>query len=258
MTLNYYMVNPDIEDVESANSENTFDINTKDRKGNTPFLCAVRNGGPDVVSFFLRNEYVNIYESNVIFSLSMLIFFIVWDFFSFYHTYLHIAVDSNRLDILECLLETDGVSINTRDVLFELLISIRVLYYSYEYYGATPLLLAAKDQNIEISRLLLSDPNIDVNCTDNNNMAPIHIIAQNGNQEIAKMLFSRKDLDLSIVTKNGVSIYFLITYFLSNSSSYSMPTRKHTSSVILLRIWTEKTIIRRFKRANSNSYCSSK
>ena len=82
-------------------------------------------------------------------------------------------------------------------------------FYSTSYHeGFTALHFAAVKNNIEIAKLLLSMPNIDVNIqtsstrSDYDKFTPLHFATSENNVEIVKLLLSMPEININIRTSS--------------------------------------------------------
>lgn len=78
--------------------------------------------------------------------------------------------------------------------------------------GRSALLLVAEHQdelaenedgNVEIMRLLLQDPRIDINCKDENGMSPLAYASRNGRVNMVEMLLDCKGIDIYSMDNHG-------------------------------------------------------
>ena len=70
----------------------------------------------------------------------------------------------------------------------------------------TPLHMACYLAFEDAVRLLISQKDIDVNCTDCNNWTPLHFAINSRNLNIVLQLLKHKDININIVTKDKTSI----------------------------------------------------
>jgi len=96
-----------------------------------------------------------------------------------------IAIEENKTNIVEKLLEFEKIDVNNKDK-----------------NGNTALIVAVKKDNQDIIKLLLSDPRIDVNNKDNNGNTVFIVAVKKDNQDIIKLLLSdpRIDVNTSLIS----------------------------------------------------------
>ncbi|KAI0103294.1 ankyrin [Nemania sp. FL0031] len=127
----------------------------------------------------------------------------------------------NEMDVLRALLERSSncvdialVSKAIQSQHFEITEPLLSLYYkSTKYeginmkgdYGHTLLSTAAKAGNVDIVRRLLTNPDIDVNCLNYNDLPPLSIATEHGNVGIVKLLLHMPDINVNYQTKYGLN-----------------------------------------------------
>jgi ankyrin repeat protein len=99
---------------------------------------------------------------------------------------LHHAVDAGNADIVALLLEQDGIDINR----------------ARDQYGSTPLIMAARDNNVVMAQLLM-DHGADLEVGDDWNDTPVNIAAYRGSLDVLKLLVAR-GAATNVVNTQGV------------------------------------------------------
>ena len=74
----------------------------------------------------------------------------------------------------------------------------------------SPLHIVCQNNNIEIAKLLLSHPNIDVNSQTfyTNRMTPLHFACKYGNYEIVELLLKNKSIQINSLTYNHTTPFY--------------------------------------------------
>ncbi|KAI1126704.1 ankyrin repeat-containing domain protein [Nemania abortiva] len=144
-------------------------INTLDRKGQTPLLVAVKNGSEAIVKLLLAEDNTDL-NTRDNYGCSPLMY----------------AVKKGRETIAKLLLAKDNIDPNTRDKK-----------------GWTTLMFAAgESRNVAIVKLLL-DQGADLNATDDDGWTPLMFAAREPrNEEIVKLLLDH-GADLNATDKDG-------------------------------------------------------
>jgi len=100
------------------------------------------------------------------------------------------------MDILKAIENNDITEVS------KLLTSSLLINSAHSFYGYTPLLLACTKGNINIVKLLLEHPDIDVNYRVNGMKYPILLSIELDNMDIIKLLISHKSFNIKIYLFN--------------------------------------------------------
>ena len=212
-------------------------INFEDRTGRTPLHLAYKKGRLELVRFFLQNyresdPFKEDNNGNSILNLTLLsrdveTLKLLLRFYSTVdvnktvknsQTPIHLAVEAGDLEAVELCCHSSSIDINKLDI-----------------NGLTPLQKSYKNLDRKITRLLISQPNINFkvdvaiqkafhendvettelllsyhievfNVLDLNGDAPIHLAYRKGNNNIVKLLLSHPKLDVNIANKSGNTV----------------------------------------------------
>ena len=107
-------------------------------------------------------------------------------------TLLHVAAEYNIPSILTSLLDQEEVEADPRD-----------------FYGRTPLCLAAVNGHEAVTRLLMVRQDVDVNSRDNLGQTPLAWAAKRGHQAIVQLLVAQDDVEVDVKDKWERSPLFL-------------------------------------------------
>ncbi len=154
-----------------------FDINTKDKDGNTALMLAVRYNNTNSVNVLLnyykkKLEDINVKNNNG-------------------ETALTLAIRYNNKDIIKHILKEANIEINVKN-----------------NEGVSPLILAIKLDNQEIVQELISDIRTNVNIKDDYGNTPLILAADQGDGAIVKMLINNPNVDIDIANDNGYTALY--------------------------------------------------
>ena len=112
---------------------------------------------------------------------------------------LHKAIANNHRDVVQLLLNQTGLRVS-----FSCLLSQCIIYFcqvnAQNKYGFSALILAAGMGNLEIVRLLVTRPGVDVNLVESNSCSALMIACMHGYCEVAATILEREDCDVNIGT----------------------------------------------------------
>ncbi|PWW74189.1 ankyrin, partial [Tuber magnatum] len=135
-------------------------------------------------------------------------------------TLLHLAVEHRQTAVIQVLLARKDIDINRPGLADD----------------CTPLYHAVRwvDRSEDVTRVLLADPRVDVNCWDTEFQTPLHVAADFGGEKLLKTLLAHPKIDLNVRDKLGQTpLYFavrlgdcrLIRFFLEDERL--APTQHH-------------------------------
>lgn len=182
--------------------------NLEDRLGDTPIGLAIKYNYPSVLRQLASFPHVNLQFQDC----------------KKGYSYLMMAVDANRLEILSALLSSRLFDINAVDkkgatalslaaskravsepILRALLAAPGVSKNLANTKGQTPLALACLNNNPLAISILLADELIDVNRADDSGMTPLSFLVSNGHTALVATLLGTQYLNLSSRDQHGLT-----------------------------------------------------
>ena len=157
------------------------DVNLKDSNDDTPLHVACRKGHTDIVQCIVEKEcHINCRNRHG-------------------NTPLHIACEEGCLDIVKLLLSKPNCDINLKvsDGVNPLHIASACRFssvssYHFDCRNKTPIQIAYARGHLNIVKLLLREPNCDVNLKDSNDDTPLHVACRKGHTDIVQCIVEKE------------------------------------------------------------------
>jgi ankyrin repeat protein len=148
------------------------------------------------------------------------------------HTLLHIAVRHNYLEIIDYLLQIPNIHLNLQSYC-----GYTALHYSI---NANPL-INSRDSNINVIRLLLNHPEIDVNIGCNGGTTPLLLAIDNNNIDAVKILLADERIDINQEDSMGITP-IVIAYDLGHEEIINLLLNDKRLELVGLDAIEEKTL----------------
>ncbi|OUM63872.1 hypothetical protein PIROE2DRAFT_20617 [Piromyces sp. E2] len=116
------------------------------------------------------------------------------------YTPLHLAINSDNIDIVKILLQCQKVDVNI-----------------YDKYGFSPIFYSILKKRYDVLRMLLSHPSVNVNRKNVTGLSPLLFTVVLRNKEALKILLSHPDIDINITGKHNNTA---LINLLSNTRNY--------------------------------------
>ncbi len=190
--------------VKQLLSQPPIDINCRDNAGNTPLILAVLSGDVDIAADLLTHGHIDINQPDGK----------GW-------TPLHIAAYNGNGDILALLSQNEAVAINRllaglhhTAVMLAIrrgqeLAALHLIKHpdidlnKRDFYGNSPLMLAAANANARIFNAVLHQGSADINLQNNYKESALSIAVSHWRQAYVQALLRQKDIDINISNPQG-------------------------------------------------------
>lgn len=199
--------------VEKILKNRSFDINYLIKEGGanntsfiaTPLLVAIMNDNSNIVKLLLEHQ-----KNDFSFKLTRC----SWTKFEFTQNALFLAVVFDNPKTVKYLINTNSIDINQKSYQKVYKPNSNMIQIIEEF----PLSEAIANKNIDIIKLLLSDPNLDINLektnyyTTNNapvvnsfkRLSPLNMSIMKCDFEIVKLILSNKNVNVNNISKNAI------------------------------------------------------
>eukprot|EP00833_Pecoramyces_ruminatium_P018881 jgi/Orpsp1_1/1192913/evm.model.d7180000096881.1 len=181
------------------------DINETDDEGNTPLIYAAGTGQIEILKFLLDQPHINVNIQN-----------------NNDNTALMFGVVNNQIEIVKLLLNKRNskgqriCDVNIKGKKKFAILNKRVdidpnnekfldlLQNNFKFSKFTPLLIAVYENHVELVKILLSHPDIEVNEKDTlRELTALLLATSMGNTEMVKLLLDHPKININIQDKNG-------------------------------------------------------